>query len=139
MFFDVGVHDLNGQLHLPPEINQVYIAPGAFLQGGFITTASHSVNITGRGIMSGATYPFHDPRFLWGLVNMDKGSGHLLEGVTLVDSPQFFFRGQSSFNTVRNVKMLAPWTYNSDGVGIGMNGLVEDCFIWANDDTFKVG
>ncbi|XP_064614640.1 dextranase-like [Liolophura sinensis] len=138
MFFDVGVHDLNGQLHLPPGIRQVYLAPGAFLQGGFITTASHPVNITGRGIMSGAIYPFHDNRFVWGLVNMDKGSNHLLEGVTLVDSPQFFYRGQSSFNTVRNVKMLAPWTYNSDGVGIGMDGLVEDSFIWANDDTFKV-
>lgn len=137
LFYDVGLHNLNGQKLLDSHIKEVYLAPGAFVQGGFRTSGG-SVKIRGRGIMSGTIYKFHDNRFLWGLINVDKGSHHVVEGITMVDSPQFFYRGLSDNNVVRNVKTLAPWTFNSDGVGIGHDGLVEDCFFMANDDSIKV-
>ncbi|ESO90632.1 hypothetical protein LOTGIDRAFT_163832 [Lottia gigantea] len=138
LYYGCDVYDLGGQLQLSSNIRHVYLAPGAFVNGGFRTTSRHPVTISGRGILSGAKYRFHDPRFLWGLINVDIGVNQTVEGITMVDSPQFFYRGLSSYNVVRNIKTVAPWTYNSDGIGIGAYGLVEDSFFQTNDDTFKV-
>ncbi|KAK6172733.1 hypothetical protein SNE40_016335 [Patella caerulea] len=138
LFYGPGVHYLGRQLHINETIRHVYLAPGAYVEGGFRTMTPQPVKITGRGVLSGAKYPFHDPRFLWGIINVDIGLNQTVEGITMVDSPQFFYRGQSAYNIVRNVKTVAPWTVNSDGAGIGAYGTIEDSFFQTNDDTFKV-
>ncbi|XP_050415137.2 dextranase [Patella vulgata] len=138
LYYKAGVHNLNGQLHLDSKIKTVYLAPGAWVEGGFITSGQHPVTIRGRGILSTQTYKWHDHRFAYGMVTMDKGNHHVLEGITMVDPEEFYFQGLGDHNTVRNVKMIAPWAFNSDGVGMGHDGVVLDTFIWANDDAFKV-
>ena len=40
LYYDVGVHDLHGQLALNSQITEVYLAPGAWVKGGFKITAT---------------------------------------------------------------------------------------------------
>ena len=64
---------------------------------------------------------------------------HLLEGLVIVDPPGFFIRAlNGDHNTVRNVKTVGAWTYNTDGVSVGNNGLVDDSFFMVNDDAIKI-
>eukprot|EP00041_Stephanoeca_diplocostata_P028209 m.791123 g.791123 ORF g.791123 m.791123 type:complete len:491 (-) comp23330_c1_seq6:1394-2866(-) len=121
MYFGPGVHDLNGQLVLPPNIALVYIAPGAWIDGGFITASENSnVTIAGRGVISGRKYPFlkgpagshcyYNGSFCWSLINLDKGTSHLLDGVTLADPPKYYFRSYAAGVHITNVKMVAACT-----------------------------
>jgi hypothetical protein len=64
---------------------------------------------------------------------------HLVEGLVIVDPPGFFIRAlNGDHNTVLNVKTVGAWTYNTDGVPVGNNGLVEDSFFMVNDDAIKI-
>lgn len=139
MYFGPGVHYLGGQVPIPGHVRHIHIEEGAFVHGGFITTNdTSSVSITGRGVISGELFPFHSPNFTWSLINMDKGIGHSIDGVILVDPPQFYFRAYAPNVRMRNVKMVSAWTYNTDGVAMGVNGLLERSFIRANDDSIKL-
>ncbi|KAK3083043.1 hypothetical protein FSP39_012479 [Pinctada imbricata] len=137
LYYGQGVHDLKGQKELDASIKEVYVAPGAFIKGGFITTADHPVKIHGRGVLSTANYRWRSCKFEWAVINMDSGSGHIIEGVTISDPVRFYIRANGTNNTVRNVKTVAAWTHNSDGVVTGRNGLVENSFFMANDDAIK--
>ncbi|KAK7100585.1 dextranase-like [Littorina saxatilis] len=138
LYYDVGVHDLSGQKALDAHIKEVYLAPGAWVKGGFKSTGNHAVKIHGRGVMDTSAYRWHDKRFSWALINLDNGDHHTVEGITLSDPCYFFVRALSDHNTVRNVKMVGAWIYNNDGVSTGSDGVVEDCFIHANDDAIKL-
>ncbi|KAK3083202.1 hypothetical protein FSP39_016604 [Pinctada imbricata] len=138
LYYGPGVHNLNGQKLLDSSVIEVYIAPGAFIKGGFRTTSNHAVKIHGRGVLSTEGYPWHDSRFKWATINMDSGSGYVIEGITISDPTNFYIRALGSHNTVRNVKTVAAWTFNSDGVATGSNGLVENSFFMANDDAIKL-
>ena len=117
----------------------MYLAPGSYVHGGFITTGHQPIKIHGRGILSGEKYKLDDSRFSYAIVPMDKGSYHLEEGLVIVDPPGFFIRVLTGdHNTVRNVKTVGAWTYNTDGVSVGNNGLVEDSFFMVNDDAIKI-
>ncbi|KAK7507340.1 hypothetical protein BaRGS_00001275, partial [Batillaria attramentaria] len=110
LYYDVGVHNLNGQKDIGAK-TEVYLAPGAFVKGGFKTSQNHA---------------------------MDKGSHHTIEGVTISESMGFFFRALSDSCTVRNIKTVGAWINNNDGIATGDNGVVQDCFIHANDDAIKI-
>nr|KAG5690875.1 hypothetical protein BaRGS_028907 [Batillaria attramentaria] len=138
LYYDVGMHDLNGQLAIPEGVKEVYLAPGAYVEGGFITTASHPVTIHGRGVLDTRQYVWHDTRFRWAIINMDQGSDHIIEGITLVDSMQFFIRALSDHVTISNVKTVGAWVYNNDGISVGFGSVVRDSFIHANDDSIKL-
>ncbi|KAK7474565.1 hypothetical protein BaRGS_00034210 [Batillaria attramentaria] len=138
LYYDVGVHELNGQLHLAAGIEEVYLAPGAWVKGGFITTQDHPVIIHGRGVVDNTDYPWHDHRFVFGMIDMDKGHDHTLEGLTLVNSEAFYVRAQAENVTIRNVKTLGAWIPNNDGFVTGKSGVIEDCFVHADDDGIKL-
>nr|KAG5714633.1 hypothetical protein BaRGS_000121 [Batillaria attramentaria] len=98
LYYDVGVHNLNGQKDIGAK-TEVF---------GYAT------------------------------VQMDKGSHHTIEGVTISESMGFFFRALSDSCTVRNIKTVGAWINNNDGIATGDNGVVQDCFIHANDDAIKI-
>ena len=50
----------------------------------------------------------------------------------------FALRLISTYNTVSWVKTIGAWTWNSDGISVWDNSLVDHCFIWANDDAIKL-
>jgi len=154
--FGPGVHDLGGQMPLPPNVSSVYVAGGAWLRGGFITTpgSAAAVTISGRGVISGTDQPFlagpaggapchYNGSYCWSLINMDAQggggtAGHVLAGVTLHDPPKYFFRSLAPNVAVRGVKMLGCWTPNSDGVAVGDSGRVSDTFVRSGDDSIKL-
>ncbi|ESO97028.1 hypothetical protein LOTGIDRAFT_231772 [Lottia gigantea] len=137
IYYESGVYNLHGPLELRPNIRHVYLAPGAVVHGGFKTSRGQSVTISGRGILSGSKYEFKDRRFPWALVDTDEGSNHTVEGITMVDPMNFFYRGLSSFNVLRNIKTVAAWTHHSAGAALGPHGLIEDSFFHDNDDSIK--
>lgn len=152
--FGPGLHDLGGQVPVPAGVTSIVIEPGAYVLGGFITTdPGAAVNLTGGysstdgwplagGVLAGTPYPFHSPNFSWALVNMevnmDKGEGHFVHGVTLVDPPQYYFRSYADSVSVSNVRLASAWTYNTDGVVVGAGGSVSSSFIRSNDDSIKL-
>ncbi|RMF91416.1 MAG: hypothetical protein D6741_16105 [Planctomycetota bacterium] len=103
------------------------------MKGRIVGRNARGLRILGRGILSGEDYP-HRSGHLIALTG--DSSDVLIEGVTLVASPQFFIvTGDRSI--VRNVKMMG-WYFNTDGVGTGKNSLVERCFFKCNDDAVKL-
>nr|KAG5690876.1 hypothetical protein BaRGS_028908 [Batillaria attramentaria] len=138
LYYDVGMHDLNGQLAIPEGVKEVYLAPGAFVEGGFITTSSHPVTIHGRGVLDARNYTWHDDRFRMAMITMLEGSNHTVEGITLSDPTEFFLHALSDYVTISNVKTLGAWVYNNDGFTLGFGGVVTDSFVHANDDSIKL-
>lgn len=140
LIFGPGMHILSGQMPLTGSITQVYVAPGAYVIGGFITSYDFNtgVRITGRGVISGEDFPWHSPAFTWGLLNIDGGRNHVLDGLTLVDSPMFYIASVASGCTINNVKLAAAWTFNSDGLDVGPSSVVTDVFVRSNDDSLKL-
>lgn len=58
------------------------------------------------GILTGENFPWHSPLFNYGLINMDVGSGNSIDGLTLIDSPEFYVASFTHAPTLRNVKMV---------------------------------
>lgn len=146
LYFARGVHNISGgQMSLGCGTNNVYLEPGAVVFGGFITTCNGSwfaapeqVIMSGRGVISGEVFPWHDPRFQYALLNIDSGVNNVIDGLTVADSPEFYIASYAQASVIRNVKLLGSWTYNSDGFDTGNGGLVEDVFVKANDDCIKI-
>ena len=55
-----------------------------------------------------------------------------------MDPVNFYVRALADDLAITNIKTVAPWTTNSDGISSGDGALISDCFIMANDDAFKV-
>ena len=142
-YFGPGIHH-PGRVDLKSN-DDVYLADGAIVEGCFNIVGSkdrpvENVTITGRGILSLGEWP-HKEAFR--VFRGDDTKNVLIEGITVVNAPGWVisFWGES-FNrnlTVRNVKMLGNFRYNTDIVQTGTDGLtVEDCLFQSNDDTFSL-
>jgi len=155
-FFGPGVHDI-GPHYAVKEGETVYLAPGAVVRGT-ITASGANVRICGRGILSGELLQEEWIRHKRGFVAKPKdargdGDGWLpmifsddrkadhrgsttVEGITIIDAPQYHILLIGERFTVRNVKLLS-WNYSTDGIS-GGPGLVEHCFFKVNDDVFTL-
>lgn len=124
----------------------VYIAAGAIVEGSFeLTSNSDNISIKGRGILCMGEWlrQSNDLTFL-GNHAMISGPSHNLkiEGIILANStgwqiPIYNRNGSYVYNNqFRNLKMIS-WNPNSDGIWVnGNNNIVDDCFIFNNDDAF---
>eukprot|EP00051_Salpingoeca_urceolata_P001839 m.44536 g.44536 ORF g.44536 m.44536 type:complete len:515 (+) comp11715_c0_seq1:200-1744(+) len=137
LYFGPGVHRI-GALAVNDTIDHVYAAPGAYIHGGFVTRSNHPVTVSGRGVFSGETFVFHDPRFPWSLIDLAAGNAHSVSGITVVDPPKYYFRTYANNLVVKNVKFAVAWTYNTDGMVGGKNSLIQDSYFRCNDDTLKI-
>ena len=117
---------------------KIYLAEGAVVEGSFHIQNASDVNIWGRGIITCGRWPHkEDFRVLWG----DHTSDVTIEGITICNAPGWIisFWGGNKNLTVRNVKELGNYYYNTDGVQTGTeNLLVEDCLFQCNDDVFSL-
>lgn len=119
------------------EGESVYIAGGAVVEGTFLSTG-HNNSFRGRGILTSAYISWNE----W---NADKSlcqfsypkfssvRDHNFSGLICLNSPGWFHYGQLVSSTVRDIKFIA-WNGNSDGLHLGGNCLMEDCFFFNNDD-----
>jgi hypothetical protein len=136
VYFPPGVHEI-GYWSIPATVNQVYLADGAFVRGYFHAdrTGGAPIKINGRGVLSGDVYPFNNGGYtnLLDVVGMTKG--HLIEGISLVDSSKYTAALYASDSTMQDV-LLHAWHYESDGLHVrGTNVVASGVFFHVNDDA----
>eukprot|EP01065_Artemidia_motanka_P011239 TRINITY_DN16046_c0_g1_i1.p1 TRINITY_DN16046_c0_g1~~TRINITY_DN16046_c0_g1_i1.p1 ORF type:complete len:481 (+),score=135.47 TRINITY_DN16046_c0_g1_i1:53-1495(+) len=147
LFYPPGLHNVGGQLPVPPNVTDIYVAAGAWVDGGFVATGSGRLRVSGCGVVSGRLAEFlpgpqgqhcaYNGSFCWALINLDRSSRVSISGVTLVDPPKYYLRTQAAAE-FRGVKLVAAWPCNTDGFVSGPGGVVSDCFARANDDNVKL-
>lgn len=137
IYFGPGVHKIGNTLTIASG-KTIYLAGGAYVRGRLRTTNVQNVTIRGRGVLSGEDYP-HGSTEADNLLNIRgmQTKQILIEGITFVNSPLYNICIDGFHNTVRNVKMIG-WYFGTDGVYVGGDSLVEDCFIKVNDDALKL-
>lgn len=119
----------------------VYLAPGAHVFGRVEFTgddascwaAGVGAAVRGRGVLDGHAFPINGSGPA--LVSL-QCSMSLLEGVTLLNSPQYQLAAYYPYTTVSWVKAVA-WGYSTDGYTGGAQSLIEHSFAKVNDDSLK--
>jgi len=140
--FRPGLYEL-GYWRIPPSVRQVYLAGGSYVLGALgVRPRQDPLAITGRGVLSGERFPWHaqDDGEDIHMIQMRNcgGRGHLLEGITIVNSPYYSVSNWRVPLDIRHVKLLGNWRFNNDGVDAMENSTIEDCFFQADDDTIKL-
>ncbi|QCT01546.1 hypothetical protein E6C60_0825 [Paenibacillus algicola] len=119
---------------VPSHIEQIYIAGGAIVYGGFFIQHD-GVTVNGRGILSGEPLLYHQLN----LLEFQAGSkGGYVEGITLADAVHYALRSWDAHYDGANFKVLANWRYNNDGINLTEDSTVEDVYLSGNDDTVKL-
>lgn len=142
IYFGPGVHDIGSNYTIPGG-KTLYIAGGAYVTGAIKNRDQSNIKILGRGVISGRTVPHVDwhPGDVWGdwFYYTVLGSSSTIDGVTIIDSPQFVIKCTGNNNIVNNVKMIA-WHINTDGIHPGtQDGIFNDLFLYVHDDALCVG
>lgn len=133
IYFKSGVHDI-GVYHVPAHIKNIYFEPGAWVYGALVMDGHPPVKIFGRGVLSEARLNYRESHVVEAINHSDQID---LEGIVLADTKFFAIRLLGTNNTVKWVKIIGGWTYNTDGIAAFAGSKVEHCFIWANDDSIK--
>lgn len=131
--FKKGIHEIGDNYRL--ESNQtVYLEPGAYVKGQFVANNEENITITGQGILSGEDYPARSHNHM---VTLHNCNNVLMEGITIINAPRFCVSLTGYNHVCRNLKMMG-WWFSTDGIGIGSNSLIENCFFKVNDDAIKL-
>ncbi len=152
---------------LRPGVHQVYLAPGAYVKGAFeMNPGGGPYAVTGYGVISGEKYVYMadtkpaDPgslpfayngnavNCLFNCVKLlrmnlsgNTSSSLAITGVTLSDSPYWSYDngGPTTFPmTVNRYKQVGSWYWQTNGIQLNSNSVMNDSFIHANDDTINV-
>ncbi|XP_046559005.1 isopullulanase-like [Haliotis rubra] len=137
LYYEPGEHKLGGTktIDCKSGIKEIYLAPGSYLHGA-LDLRCDGIRLHGRGIVSTEMFAHKSDAVGWAIIQGD--AGHTtVEGITMVDPAKFYYRLLHDHNVVRNAKMVAAWTGNTDGVAQGDYGLLEDTFIIADDASVK--
>jgi len=147
-YFGPGIHEI-GQLYKPQNGQTVYLDGGAWVKGNIDIRGLDNVKIIGPGVLSGEMWSGEmldvigdDKEYEYIAILGDYGVaniGNHLEGVTIVNTPRYCTFG--GLNVIRNVKLLSPWYWGTDGFyvfpdRIMHEGLIEDCLAFVGDDIF---
>lgn len=149
LYFGAGEHDV-GLLEL--KSNQtLYLDEGAVLYTRIEVKDAENIRILGRGILDNSRC--HEEILFEATQKSEKEwvnnavrhhavqfafcDGIEIDGITVRDSLQFTICPTACRNiTVRNVKIIGNWRYNSDGIDMHNchNTLIENCFVRTFDD-----
>lgn len=131
--FNAGIHHIGDNFKL--KSNQtVYLEPGAYIKGQFTAENAENITIMGQGILSGEDYPARSHNHM---ISMKNCNNILIEGITIINAPRYCVSLSGINQICRNLKMMG-WWFSTDGIGIGSNGLIENCFFKINDDAIKL-
>lgn len=144
--FGPGVHDIN-QSYPVPKGAKVYLAGGAWVRGTFASKVFEPATgaiIEGRGVLSGEKLA-HPSQATDALAMLNLcGDDITVRGITIVNPPTYMVNINPYWTLcfgkralVENVKAMG-WHYTSDGIMIGRDSIVRDCFVRANDDALKL-
>jgi len=137
VYFGPGVHEA-GQIRL--ESGQtLYLAGGAYVKGWVKENDLRDVRVGGRGILSAESRPGGRGGVNKQTMAFDgNGANIVVEGLTFIQQQGFACTVRGEGHVVRGVKIIGNWHPTTDGVVVGNGGLVEDCFIKADDDSIKL-
>lgn len=145
VYLQPGVIDI-GHFRVPPQVTQIYIAGGAFVRGYIYGDRRNgqSLMINGRGVLSQDIYPFHYPdtnpantssRFWYKAIEINGGSGHYIEGITLIDGSAYYINLNANNAIIDNVNVNG-FKFNNDAFTLTGNYIsVKRCFIRDNEDA----
>ncbi len=144
-YYGPGVHRV-GLAKVINSNESVYIAAGAVVEGSFIMPYNtKNISIKGRGILCMGEWPHESVDISWlGAHSAVKANGVSflqMEGIIIANStgwtiPIYNSDNLTHDNQFRNLKLMS-WNGNTDGIWVnGNNHIVDDCFIFTNDDIF---
>lgn len=134
IYFKSGIHNI-GIYNIPQHIKNIYFEEGSWVYGAVILNGNSGAKIWGRGVLSSAKLDYREAH---GIEAINGSDNITLEGIVIADFKHFAVRFISSDDKVDWVKVIGGWVYNCDGIRVGQNSSVSNCFIWANDDAIKV-
>lgn len=162
IYFPPGVYSLRWNTHeyLPPHIQWIYLAPGAYVKGAFEFQGERTdYKVTGYGVLSGENYEYEpDRRNSYNrtidrechgscvkMLQFKAASFHqqlLVHGITIANPPYHSFvvyDEASDFKmTVQSFKQVGAWYWQTDGLELYRGGRMEHAFIHSNDDVLKI-
>ncbi|KAK9428447.1 glycoside hydrolase [Lipomyces doorenjongii] len=139
IYFQPGVYYMGSNYApmLSPTVQWIYLAPGAYVKGSFAFQGGASrLKITGFGVLSGEHF-----------FASSGTSPHLdLHGVTIMEPPCNSFivyaNSDSDLNqfsmSVSSYHQVGAWYWQTDGLELYANSIVENSFFHANDDVIKL-
>jgi len=134
IYFKDGIHNIE-IFDVPGHIKNIYFKEGSWVYGALILDGNPGVKIFGRGVLSSAKLDYREAH---GIEAINGSNDVTLEGIVIADFKHFAVRFISTNDKVDWVKVIGGWVYNCDGIRVGRNSSVSNCFIWANDDAIKV-
>ena len=154
LYFLPGQHDLG--ISFPIHCNKSYYIPGdavvyATLNNNRDNKDGHHIHIYGHGTLSGEKYPHphdeypsldEDQYWTHSPIRIDGAYNVKIEGITVINSAYHSVQTDARYDPsnptdIKWIKVFT-WRPNGDGIGLHANGLVEDCFVRTQDDSFYV-
>ena len=154
LYFLPGQHDLG--ISFPLHCNKSYYIPGdavvyATLNNGRDFKDGHHIHIFGHGTLSGEKYPHpqdeippldKDQYWTYSPIVIKWAYNVKIEGITIINSAYHSVQTDALYDPsnptdIKWIKVFT-WRPNGDGIGLHDNGLVEDCFVRTQDDSFYV-
>jgi len=150
LYFGPGQHDIGIDYELQPSDRVVYLDGGSWVIGSLhLNSVGADVRVIGPGVLSGefdlwenvSVLPWEDT-MPWMMIHTDyeeqcPAFDVRIEGITIVASPFFnlSFNCLNGAKYIDNLHIISPWTYNTDGLGVGSRGQITNTFVFNNDDT----
>jgi hypothetical protein len=134
IYFEKGIHNI-GVYSVPPNIKNIYLEQGSWVYGALIMDGNSNVKIFGRGVLSAAKLNYRESH---SIEAKNQSDNIQVEGIVIADQKHFAIRLIGINNTVKWIKTIGGWVYNTDGIAAFGGSQISNCFIWANDDSIKV-
>lgn len=154
LYFGPGVHE-PGLIRLQSH-QTLYLAAGAVVYGSVRADGAQDIRILGQGILDNShnvetiLYPYEPPQEVdeaqdqavdnalrTSAIHLENCDGVVIDGITVRDSLAYNIRPVSCRQvTIRWVKLIGNWRYNSDGIDMHNceHVLIEHCFVRTFDD-----
>lgn len=138
-YFGPGYYNIGQDWCFPNGATTLYVAGGAYLAGTIYCNGRSNLTIEGRGVLSGEGVPLDSHNAFFGSWLLDNSGGHIVDGVTFVNSQQYGPGGGTS--SVDDIKVINPGGAGSNRTGIflGSSGsTIQNSFVWAGDDALNI-
>lgn len=147
VIFKAGVHDIS-YWQVPEQIKRIHLEGGAYVMGGIDARKTEGCKVTGRGVISGEKFiwraeqktltPVTHRPWATSVKVLDNGKHYFVGGITMCNAPHYVCNVPFTPGKLKNIKIIGSWRWNNDGINVSEDSHVEDCFISAFDDAFKI-